>query len=177
MEKKNTSKEIIRKEKTEINLENGAYNSIINWFLLSFLYSFIQHFWGTSECQALCQVPTPRPRQDRETLSWLRRGKRRGWPRKLMQEGGACCTIEGSPHWGSPVLWRVAHNYHQQIITNKEKTGQILVRIIIKSLKGQFSYPPETRPPPHPPPTYTAGDTDWETPGELHLEMPRTKAK
>ena len=30
MEKNNTSKEIIRKEKTEINLENGAYNSIIN---------------------------------------------------------------------------------------------------------------------------------------------------
>ena len=36
------------------NLENGAYNSIKNGFLPSFFYSFIQHFWGTSERQALC---------------------------------------------------------------------------------------------------------------------------
>lgn len=129
------------------------------------------------------RVSAPRPRQERETHERIKKGKRRGWPGKHMQEGAAC------NHRGSPIL-RVActavthtegvtctlKDHHTEshlccgvsptisVVTKSEKIGQTLVwdRHWVFERKV---------------PHVECWRHRRENSGKLHLEILRAKAK
>ena len=129
------------------------------------------------------RVSAPRPRRERETREQIKRGKRRGWQGKHMQEGGSLhhrgapilrvtctvvthtggvtCTIKGH-HTEGHLCCGVSPTI--SVVTKSEKIGQTLVW----DRHGVFE-----RAVPH----IECWRHRRENSGELHLEMLRAKAK
>lgn len=126
-------------------------------FHLPFLHpAFLGHLWVPGP------VPSSYPKAqagERDT-ELIKQGQKERLAREAYAGGRSLLH-----HWGFPTLrvTCVVECCTQLSPTKQRRQDRSLFRTIIKSLKGQFLYPPEPPPPPPPPPhPYTAGETDWE---------------